>query len=128
VWRIGNVGFDLLLSPEVPKIVRENIGPLMEGIYQRNGLTGKGADFYAIHPGGTKILEACEQALSLSAEQNEVSYGILRDFGNMSSVTILFVLQRYIAEKLTDSDKGKTLLACAFGPGITMEAMLVEII
>ncbi len=126
VWRIGDAGFDLRLTPEVPNIVRENIAPLLDKLFQKTGLTKDDISYYAIHPGGTKILEACEQALEMSKEANEVSYQILRDYGNMSSVTILFVLKEYLKQMQAD-DKGKNMLACAFGPGITMESMILEV-
>ncbi len=126
VWRIGDSGFDLRLTPEVPNVVKENIEPLLQKLFARTGLSQNDIAHYAIHPGGMKILEACEQALSISKKQNAVSYKILNDFGNMSSVTILFVLKEYI-NQLNDADKGKNLLACAFGPGITMESMIIEI-
>lgn len=126
VWRIGNVGFDLKLSPEVPGVVKNNINELVQKLFARSGLKQVDIDYYAIHPGGMKILEACEQSLHVTKEQNEISYGVLRDFGNMSSVTILFVLKRYL-DALSETDKGKHMLACAFGPGITMESMIAEI-
>jgi alpha-pyrone synthase len=126
VWRIGNAGFDLLLTPEVPHIVRENIEPLIAKLFARNGLKKDDIDYYAIHPGGMRILEACEQALGITKEQNEVSYSVLNDFGNMSSVTVMFVLREYM-RRLTQEDKGKTMLACAFGPGITMESMILSV-
>jgi predicted naringenin-chalcone synthase len=126
VWRIGDSGFDLRLTPEVPSIVRENIAPLLQKLFQKTGIGKDEIAYYAIHPGGTKILEACEQALEIGKEENDVSYKILRDYGNMSSVTILFVLKEHLS-RLTASDKGKNMMACAFGPGITMESMILEI-
>lgn len=128
VWRIGNHAFDLRLTPEVPAVVKENILPMLDKMYKRAGLSKEDVSHYAIHPGGTKILEACAEALDLHRDENAVSFSILRDFGNMSSVTILFVLQRYL-QSLTPEEKsgqGK-MLACAFGPGITMEAMILEL-
>jgi len=127
VWRIGDSGFDLLLTPEVPRVVKDNIAALIEKLFLQTGITQEQIDFYAIHPGGMKILEACEQALHLSKQQNEISYGVLRDFGNMSSVTILFVLKKYLA-MLSGTDTGKKILCCAFGPGITVESMILEVI
>ena len=69
---------DLRLTPEVPNIVRENIEPLLQKLFKKTGIGQEDIGYYAIHPGGTKILEACEESLHLSKEQNEVSYGILR--------------------------------------------------
>lgn len=126
VWRIGNSGFDLRLTPEVPHIVHDNIAPLLEKLFAKAGLTKEQIDHYAIHPGGVKILDACEQALGIKKEQNEISYQVLNRYGNMSSVTILFVLREYM-QQLTIGNAGEKLLACAFGPGITMESMIIEI-
>jgi alpha-pyrone synthase len=125
-WRIGDSGFDLKLSAYVPDIIEKNINMMMEKIFKRAGITQQDIDFYALHPGGISILEACEKALGISKEQNEFSYQILKDCGNMSSVTILFVLKKYM-EQLTKEDKGKKLLAYAFGPGLTMESMIAEV-
>ena len=125
VWRIGDFGFDLKLSIYVPGLIRESIHSLVGKLLQKAGITREEIDFYAIHPGGVKILEACESALKITPEQNRISYDVLRNFGNMSSVTIFFVLSNYM-EELQNDDKGKKLLACAFGPGLTMESMLAE--
>lgn len=126
VWRIGNAGFDLRLTTEVPNIVRNNIKLLTEKLFAKTNLRKEDIDYYAIHPGGMKILEACEEALQITHEQNDVSYHVLRNYGNMSSVTILFVLKEYLAHFAIE-DKGKKILACAFGPGITMESMIAEV-
>ncbi|MDQ3192416.1 MAG: type III polyketide synthase, partial [Bacteroidota bacterium] len=83
-------------------------------------------DFYAIHPGGAAILKACEKALNMTREQNFYSYNVLNNYGNMSSVTVLFVLKE-ILENINSSDKGKNILSFAFGPGLTMESMILKI-
>lgn len=126
VWRIGDFGFDLRLTPEVPNVVKGNIKALVNSLLKRSKLEQTDIDHYAIHPGGIKILEACQESLGLSKEQNAISYSVLRDYGNMSSVTVMFVLSRYL-ETLNSSDKGKKILSCAFGPGITMESMILEV-
>lgn len=126
VWRIGDYGFDLRLSAYVPALIQSGIYSLTEKLFQKAKLKREEIDFYALHPGGIKILEACEEALQISKQQNEISYRVLRDFGNMSSVTIFFVLKEYL-KKFTARDSGKKMLACAFGPGLTMESMIAEI-
>jgi predicted naringenin-chalcone synthase len=125
VWRIGNNGFDLRLTPEVPIVVKDNIKALADKLFLKTGLKKEDIHHYALHPGGMKILEACEEALNITKEQNEISYSVLNDYGNMSSTTILFVLKRYLA-KLTTNDINQNILACAFGPGISMESMIVQ--
>ena len=106
--------------------MRGNIEPLINKLFERSNLSKEDVEYYAIHPGGVKILEACEQALGIDKEQNEVSYSVLRDYGNMSSVTVLFVLREHI-RRMKEEDKGKMVMACAFGPGITMESMILSV-
>ena len=125
VWRIGNFGFDLKLSMYVPALIKDNIAKLIQRLFDKAEVLREEVELFAIHPGGKKILEACESALAISREENKFSYDILRQYGNMSSVTLFFVLQKQM-EALKSSDKGKKMLACAFGPGLTMESMIAE--
>ncbi|MBS1683546.1 MAG: type III polyketide synthase [Bacteroidetes bacterium] len=125
-WRIGDHGFDLKLSAYVPDLIERNIRTIMEKIFDRAGLTQEDISFYALHPGGVSILEACEKALGINKEQNKYSYDVLRNHGNMSSVTILFVLKEYM-KNLRRTDTGRKMLAYAFGPGLTMESMIAEV-
>lgn len=76
---------------------------------------------WAVHPGGRAILDTCERALELSPDALSSSRAILREYGNMSSPTVLFVMQRLLDMPPTDCDRGLTL---AFGPGISLEGML----
>ena len=123
VWRIGNSGFDLRLTPDVPQVVRGNIRGLIDRLLAKAAMSQQELDYYAIHPGGVKILEACEAALGISKAQTESSYAVLKAYGNMSSVTVLFVLKSYM-DAMSRTEAGKSILACAFGPGITMESMI----
>ena len=126
VWRIGDEGFNLKLTMEVPRVVRSNIASLANKLFDKAGLGRADISHYAIHPGGVRILEASEEALQISKAQNEIAYGVLRDHGNMSSVTILFVLKELL-QKLNARNRGEKIFACAFGPGITMESMIFEV-
>ncbi len=125
-WRIGDFGFDLKLSTYVPALIQKNIAGLINKLFEKAGLNQKNIDWYALHPGGIKILEACEKALNISKLDNSYSYDVLKEYGNMSSVTIFFVLKKYF-EKLTKDDSGKNILSCAFGPGLTMESMILKV-
>ena len=126
VWSIADHGFNLKLSGNVPKMIKQEINGLIRKLFDRALITQQDISYYAIHPGGVKVLEACEDALLIAKEQNHFSYEILKNYGNMSSVTVLFVLNEYL-KKLTMEDKGKSLLSCAFGPGLTMESMILKI-
>lgn len=126
VWSIGDFGFDLRLSTFVPELIRKYIHSMIQKLLKKSEISQNEIEFYAIHPGGMKILEACEEALQITKLQNEISYSILHDFGNMSSVTIFFVLKEYM-KTFKKEDAGKKLLACAFGPGLTMESMIAGV-
>ena len=125
-WRIGDYGFDIRLSTYVPDLIRKNIGGLINKLFEKAEINQKNIDWYALHPGGMKILEACEKALNIPSEANKYAYDVLKEFGNMSSVTIFFVLKKYF-EKLSAVDTGKKILSCAFGPGLTMESMILRV-
>jgi alpha-pyrone synthase len=126
IWSIGEFGFDLRLSSYVPVLIKENIQSMIQKLLSKSEMHSSDIDFYAIHPGGVKILEACSDALHISRNQLEIAYNILAGYGNMSSVTIFFVLKEFM-NNFTNNDEGKKLLACAFGPGLTMESMLAVI-
>jgi len=126
-WQIGDSGFEMKLSSYVPDIIKSGIKNLTEQLLQNLGLGLKQIDYFAIHPGGRRILEVCEEELGMTKEDNCHAYKILRDYGNMSSPTVLFVINS-ILQKLSSADKGKKILSFAFGPGLTMESMLLEVV
>ncbi len=121
-WKIGDHGFLMKLSVYVPKIVQDNIKPLMDGLFEESGIKQEEIDIWAIHPGGRAILEKSEEALGISKEDLDASYRVMQEYGNMSSTTIMFVL----ADILGDSKKKGRVFAAAFGPGITVEVGLME--
>ncbi|MEQ9376194.1 MAG: type III polyketide synthase [Imperialibacter sp.] len=125
-WQIGDFGFEMKLSAYVPDIVKGGIGRLTEKLLRQHGGSVAAVDYFAIHPGGKRILESIEEAIGIEKAQNWAAYEILREFGNMSSPTVLFVLKRII-ESLSEKDEGKKVLSFAFGPGLTLESMLLEI-
>jgi alpha-pyrone synthase len=125
-WKIRNDYFRLKLSAYVPVMIRQGVSELVKGL-SAGTVNSQNNKIYAIHPGGAAILKACEKALSLTLSDLSNSYTILRKYGNMSSVTILFVLEELIKNHRQNQDK-KEVIACAFGPGLTMESMLLEII
>lgn len=125
-WTVGDFGFEMKLSSYVPTAIRQGIRSLTHRLLSKVNRSSAEIDFYAIHPGGKRILEVIEQELNLTSDQNRFSYRVLRDFGNMSSPTVLFVLND-IRKQLTSNDKGKTILSFAFGPGLTLESMALTI-
>lgn len=125
-WNISDFGFEMTLSAEVPDIIRHGIAQLTQNLLNQLQMLSADVDYYAIHPGGKRILEVIEEELSISPEQNHAAYDVLRNHGNMSSPTVLFVIKQLL-DGFTEKDKGKNLLSFAFGPGLTMESMLTRI-
>jgi predicted naringenin-chalcone synthase len=124
-WNVGDFGFEMVLSSYIPKLVKGGLGQLLTRLQSHATLPK--IDFYAIHPGGRAILEAAEKQLHLSPDDNRYAYDVLREYGNMSSCTVLFVLQRLLAER-TPTDHGKHVFSCAFGPGLTLETGVFRIV
>ena len=124
-WHIGDYGFDIALSTYVPDMIESGIATFAQNLLNKQDLILSDIDYYAIHPGGLKILQACEKALAISEDDNKYSYEILRQYGNMSSATVLFVLKA-IWEDIHDQHQQKNIFSCAFGPGLTLESMLLR--
>ncbi len=120
-WRIGDHGFEMTLSQKVPALIEQNLRRWMEEFLAKEGLCIDDIVSWAIHPGGPRILDACLIALSLPNEKVAHSRAILAEHGNMSSATILFLLERIQGEV----QKGP-VVALGFGPGLTIEAMLLN--
>ncbi|MBV8780301.1 MAG: type III polyketide synthase [Phycisphaerae bacterium] len=112
-WTIGDHGFEMTLSPDVPARVRQAFRPWLES-------WSSDVEHWAIHPGGPKVITAVGEAMGLSREQLLPSRSLLAEWGNMSSGTVLFILDR-----LGPQTRGNCAVA-AFGPGLMMEGMLVS--
>lgn len=123
-WRIGDYGFEMRLSAYVPDCIESGISNLVKKLKERAGVSK--FDYYAIHPGGKKILQVIEQELGISRTDNFAAHEVLTNYGNMSSPTVLFVLKT-ILSRLGETDDGKNILGLAFGPGLTLESMLLTI-
>lgn len=127
-WDIGDTGFLMGLSPRVPDVIASKLGPYLETLLGRNGVAREEVDFWAIHPGGRAIVEKAQEVLGLSACAVHDSFEVLRLYGNMSSPTILFILQRVLERhRRLRADGGEGLrqgVALAFGPGLTLEGAL----
>lgn len=98
-WTIGDHGFDMVLSSYVPKIVERNIGAAFEPLLAGAGLAVGDVDAWAVHPGGRSILDRVQSALGLDDELLAPSRRVLREFGNMSSASVLFILSDLLHEQ-----------------------------
>lgn len=125
-WTVGDLGFEMRLSSYVPEVIRTGIKNLTRSLLGHVNQNLSTIEYFAIHPGGRKILEAIEQELGITKDQNRYAYEVLRKYGNMSSPTVLFVLEE-ICNNLTSGEDGKRILSFAFGPGLTLESMVLQI-
>ncbi|QJW87958.1 type III polyketide synthase [Spirosoma taeanense] len=129
-WHVSDFGFEMTLTAEVPNHIQRGIGQLMERLLNQCNLTLDDIGQYALHPGGRRILEVIEEQLGITAEDDRHAYEILRQYGNMSSATVLFVLKeiwKELASGETELDVNRpNILSCAFGPGLTLESMVLE--
>lgn len=123
-WYIGDYGFDIVLKSYIHEILKSGIASFMNKLLKQEGI--RNVDHYAIHPGGIKILQACEAALGITKDKNVHAYNVMRKYGNMSSATIMFVLKE-LMDYLTIKNNQETIFSCAFGPGLTLESMLLKV-
>jgi alkylresorcinol/alkylpyrone synthase len=121
-WDIKDDGFGIVLSPELPELMRAELKPALQHFLDRSGFRLSDLNGFLFHPGGRRLLETAEQVLGLSPSQLEHSWEVLRNFGNMSSATVLFVLDR----ALKAGARGPHLLA-AFGPGFSAYFVVVDL-
>lgn len=125
-WKIGNNGFEMMLSSELPKIILNSAVPKAIEILNSKGISVNEVKHWALHPGGRAILDSLQNGLQLSNEQLKPSREVLRNFGNLSSVSILYVLKNIIESQQLKKDD--LCCAIAFGPGLTMELVLFKVI
>ena len=120
-WRIGDHGFRMTLSARVPDLIQAHLKDWLREWLAGEGLALEEVAGWAVHPGGPRILTAAEQALGLEKDATRLPREVLSEFGNMSSATILFILQRLRRESAP-----RPLVALAFGPGLVAEAVLIR--
>jgi len=119
-WRIGDHGFEMILSPRVPDLIARHVRPWLERWLAGQGLTIETVGSWAVHPGGPRILSSFGEATGLDRAALEPSYRVLAEYGNMSSPTVLFILNR-----LLSAGAARPCVAIAFGPGLAVEAALL---
>lgn len=122
-WQLHSKGFQMRLSGYIPHLIESDIEELVNKATAHNGRTVNSITHWCIHPGGKRILDVIEQKLKLGDQALTHSRNVLKQYGNMSSPTILFVLK----EMMEDTDHPpEILMGMAFGPGLTMETFIAE--
>jgi predicted naringenin-chalcone synthase len=121
-WHIGDHGFLMTLSPQVPELIRSQLSQWMKSWLAKNFLSIEHITHWAIHPGGPKIMDAVIDSLGIDPLTAEDSREVLRLHGNMSSPTSLFVLER-----LREKGLSGHCVMLGFGPGLVVEAALMKL-
>lgn len=118
-WRIGNHGFLMTLSPQVPKLIKQHLPGWVDEWLGGYGMDRSQIKSWAIHPGGPRLLSAARESLGISKKETQVSEEILAGYGNMSSATMIFILSQMVSRNYP-----LPCVALGFGPGLTMEGAL----
>jgi predicted naringenin-chalcone synthase len=123
-WELSSKGFLMTLSGYIADLIEEDFGTMVSSALMNAGMEKDEITDWCIHPGGKRILEAVHNSIGFSNGQLQHSYDVLRDFGNMSSPTVLFVLEK-IFNSRKKKEPGK-IFGAAFGPGLTMETFILS--
>ncbi len=124
VWELSSKGFLMTLSAYIADLVEEDFNGLVNDALNAAGILKTGVSHWCIHPGGKRILEAVHKSLGFVNGQLGCSYDILKSFGNMSSPTVLFVLEKMMNDNRFNS--GDKVFGAAFGPGLSMETFILS--
>ncbi len=117
-WQLSETGFRMNLTTYVSDLINGNIKKMLEDVH----VQADTIDFWAVHPGGKKIIDGFCDALELDKTKLAASYDVLREYGNMSSPTVLFVLKQ-VLENNKQVQKGESIFTAAFGPGLSIETV-----
>ena len=120
-WDIEDPGLAVVFDRAIPPFIESELAPAVEGMVGTLGRTRADIDRFCCHPGGVKVIDAIETALQLPQGELDLERQVLREFGNMSAPTVLFVLQRLIERGLPEQ-----VLMTAFGPGFTCAGLLLQ--
>jgi alkylresorcinol/alkylpyrone synthase len=123
-WDISEKGFEIVLSRDVPAVVQQNLRQNVSDFLEKHGLTREDIGSWVIHTGGPAVLEATAAALELSNGQLDASWQCLRKTGNLSSASVLFVLEEVMKNRRPEP--GTWGLLAAMGPGFCAELLLLK--
>ena len=123
---INEYAISCTLSKNLPKYIRDNISIALHLFLEKNNLSFSDIDFWAVHPGGKRIIESVQTALQLTDKQTQVSWDILDNYGNMLSASIMFVLKEFINNNNNIDKKITYCVAFSFSPGVGIEFVLLK--
>ena len=122
-WDIKDQGLFVVFSRDIPSIIEEWLKPNVSKFLNENGIQLAEIDHFIAHPGGKKVIEAYIKSLGIPDSMTDISLDVLKQFGNMSSATILYVLRRFME---LGGDAGSYGLCTALGPGFSSELLLLK--
>jgi alkylresorcinol/alkylpyrone synthase len=122
-WDVDDTGLHVIFSKSIPSVITEWLGPFVHEFLGNQGLTQSDIRHFVAHPGGKKVLLAYEEALGFEPGMTDISRHVLRKYGNMSSPTVLFVLEQFMRSRPETGEMG---LMAALGPGFSGELLLLE--
>lgn len=122
-FRLRNTGLQMVLDPHVPDKIEKHFDQILLPFLQRNDVSLEDLKHFVFHPGGKKIVKITEELLHAMGKHIDETRSVLREYGNMSSATVLYVLDRYMQKDIPEGDIG---LMLAFGPGFSAQRILFE--
>jgi alkylresorcinol/alkylpyrone synthase len=125
-WDIADDGLKAIFSRDIPRMVETELGTVARTFLADHELTTRDIDRFICHPGGPKVIDACETAFGLRPGALAEARAVLREFGNMSAVSVLFVLERVLARARENQETWRHGLLTALGPGFTAGFVLLE--
>lgn len=125
-WEISSSGFLMTLSGYVPDLIEEDFNMLLNNALKNAKLNKRDISHWCLHPGGKRILASIEKSINITAVDLKHSYSILKNYGNMSSPTILFVLKEIMDSLNSREEKDINIFGAAFGPGLTLETFILS--
>jgi alkylresorcinol/alkylpyrone synthase len=125
-WNFSEHGFRVILSQHVPEIVKTFLKESVDKFFEKKELKDVTLSHFITHPGGAKVLQAYQETFGLTAEQLQYAYDILRDYGNMSACTVLFILEKFIQNFNRRGAEQEYGLLAALGPGFSSELVLLK--
>jgi alkylresorcinol/alkylpyrone synthase len=122
-WNIKNAGLFVVFSRDIPQIIKEWLKPNVLQLLEENKVKFEQIQYFIAHPGGKKVLDAYENSLGFHSSMTRLSLEVLKQFGNMSSATVFFVLKKHMELEIKDGEYG---LCAALGPGFSSELLLMR--
>ncbi len=122
-WDVKNEGLHVIFSKDIPTIISNWLSPNVDVFLEKNDMNQQDIRHFIAHPGGKKVIDAYCESLGFHEEMVKISMEVLREYGNMSSATILYVLEKFMEQDISEGEYG---LAAALGPGFSSELLLMR--